>query len=130
MSVGGGGRYDQLIFDLTGKELTGVGISVGLTRLLDLVLLTKSKSNKLFIISIESDISKIITELRKEGIICAYNLNARNLKSSLNYANKQKFENVLIIGKKERLTKKYILKNILSGKEEKLSINQIISKFK
>jgi histidyl-tRNA synthetase len=130
MSIGGGGRYDKLIFDLTKKELTGIGISVGITRLLELVSLTKSESKKLFIISIESDISALVKALRKENIICSYNLTKRNLKSSINFASKQEFENVIIVGKKELLSKKYVVKNINSGKEEKLTVKQIISKFK
>jgi len=130
MSVGGGGRYSRLINDLTGKDLNGIGISVGITRLLDMTSLTKSKKKDLFVISIDSDISKIITRLRKEGINCSYDLNSRNLASSLKYANKQEFENVIIVGKREVLVKKYVLKNIKNGKEENLTIKQIISKFK
>jgi len=130
MSVGGGGRYSRLINDITGKDLNGIGISVGITRLLDMTSLTKSKNKDLFIISIDSDISKIITGLRKEGITCSYDLNSRNLASSLKYANKQEFENVIIVGKREVLNKKYVLRNMKNGKEENLTIKQIISKFK
>jgi histidyl-tRNA synthetase len=110
--------------------LNGIGISVGITRLLDTVSLTKSEKNELFIISINSNVSKIITELRKEGITCSYDLNSRSLNSSLKYADKQEFENVIIVGKREVLTKKYVLRNMKNGKEENLTIKQIISKFK
>jgi histidyl-tRNA synthetase len=130
LSVGGGGRYSRLINDLTGKDLNGIGISVGITRLLDLVSLTNSDKNELFIISIDSDISKIITEIRKEGITCSYDLNSRSLNSSLKYADKQDFDNVIIIGKREVSNQKYVLRNMKNGKEENLTIKQIISKFK
>jgi len=130
MSLGGGGRYDQLISDLTGKNLTGIGISVGISRLLDLIPLTNSKLSKVFVIGIDSDISNIVSELRKNNIICSYNLNYKNLKGSINYADKQGFDKVIIVGKEELSAKKYVLKNLKSGKEEKLTIAQIISKLK
>ena len=130
MSLGGGGRYDQLISELTGKNLTGIGISVGVSRLLDLIPLTKSTKTKIFVIGIDSEIYDIVSKLRKNNILCSYNLNSKNLKNSLNYADKQGFNMVIIVGKEEILSKKYVLKNLKSGVEEKLSINQIISKLK
>ncbi len=130
MSLGGGGRYDQLISELTGKNLTGIGMSVGVSRLLDLVPITNSKASKVFVIGVDSDISEIVSAIRKDNVSCSYNLNAKNLKSSFNYADKQGFELVIIVGKDEIASKKYVFKNLKSGKEEKLTISQIISKLK
>jgi len=130
MSLGGGGRYDRLISDLTGKTLTGIGISVGVSRLLELIPLTNSKTTKTFVIGIDSDVSNIVATLRKNNIQCSYNLAYKNLKSSLNYANKQGFNTVIIAGKDELSSKKYVLKNMKSGLEEKLTVAQIISKLK
>ena len=130
MSLGGGGRYDRLISDLTGKTLTGIGISVGVSRLLELIPLTNSKTTKTFVIGIDSDVSNIVATLRKNNIQCSYNLAYKTLKSSLNYANKQGFNTVIIAGKDELSSKKYVLKNMKSGLEEKLTVAQIISKLK
>ena len=130
MSIGGGGRYDNLIKDLTGKNLTGVGISVGITRLIELMKFNTGDNKKLYVIGIDSDVSDIVKYLRRNGINTAYNLKKKNIKSSINYAYKNNYEFVIIVGSEEIKTKLLTLKNINSGKTEKLKIDKIISKFK
>ena len=130
MSIGGGGRYDNLIKDLTGKNLTGVGISVGITRLIELMKFNTGDNKKLYVIGIDSDVSDIVKYLRRNGINTSYNLKKKNIKSSINYAYKNNYEFVIIVGSEEIKTKLLTLKNINSGKTEKLKIDKIISKFK
>lgn len=130
MSIGGGGRYDNLIKDLTGKNLTGVGISVGITRLIEIMKFNKGDQKKLYVISIDSDVSDIVKYLRRNGINTSYNLKKKNIKSSINYAYKNNYEYVMLVGSEEIKTKLFTLKNINSGLTEKLKIDKIISKFK
>ena len=48
----------------------------------------------------------------------------------MNYANKTGSNYVVLVGERELKSKKFVLRDMSSGKEEKLTINQIISKFK
>jgi len=131
MSVGGGGRYDSLVRNLTGKDLTGVGISIGITRLFDLVSdKIKVNDSKVSVVGINTNPLEIINSLRSNGIVTNYDLNARNLRSAMNYANKTGSNYVILVGERELKAKKFVVRDMSSGKEEKLTINQIISKLK
>ncbi|MBT4134793.1 histidine--tRNA ligase [Candidatus Woesearchaeota archaeon] len=131
MSVGGGGRYDSLVRNLTGKDLTGVGISIGITRLFDLVSdKIKVNDSKVSVVGINTNPLEIVNSLRINGIVTNYDLNSRNLRSAMNYANKTGSNYVVLVGERELKSKKFVLRDMSSGKEEKLTINQIISKFK
>jgi|TARA_Y100000310_G_C20650202_1_gene798985 histidyl-tRNA synthetase len=131
MSVGGGGRYDSLVQNLTGKDLTGVGMSVGITRLFDLVSDKINVSDsKVSVVGINTSPLNVVSDLRKNGISTNYDLNARNLRSAMNYANKTGSAYAIFVGERELKSKKFVLRNMNNGREEKLTINQIISKLK
>jgi len=131
MSVGGGGRYDSLVRNLTGKDLTGVGISIGITRLFDLVSdKIKVNDSKVSVVGINTNPLDLVNSLRRNGIVTNYDLNSRNLRSAMNYANKTGSNYVVLVGERELKAKKFVVRDMSSGKEEKLTIHQIISKFK
>ena len=131
LSVGGGGRYDSLVRNLTGKDLTGVGISIGITRLFDLVSdKIKVNDSKVSVVGINTNPLEIVNSLRSNGIVTNYDLNSRNLRSAMNYANKTGSNYVVLVGERELKAKKFVVRDMSSGKEEKLTINQIISKLK
>lgn len=131
MSVGGGGRYDSLVRNLTGKDLTGVGISIGITRLFDLISdKIKIQNSKISVIGIKVSPLNVVSLLRSKGIATNYDLNARNLGAAMKYANKTDSDYVVFVGERELKSKKFVLRNMSNGREEKLTINQIISKLK
>lgn len=131
MSVGGGGRYDSLVQNLTGKDLTGAGISVGITRLFDLVSdKIKVSDSKVSVVGINTNPLAVVSTLRQNGISTNYDLNTRNLRSAMNYANKTGSAYAIFVGERELKSKRFVLRNMVNGKEEKLTINQIISKLK
>ena len=130
-SIGGGGRYDSLVRNLTGKDLTGVGISIGITRLFDLISdKIKIDDSKVSVIGINTSPLEIVSILRTNEIVTNYDLNARNLRSAMNYANKTKSNYVIFVGERELRSGKYVLRTMSNGQEEKLTIKQIISKLK
>ena len=131
MSVGGGGRYDSLVRNLTGKNLTGVGISIGITRLFDLVSdKIKVNDSKVSVVGINTSPLEIVNALRKNRIVTNYDLNARSLRSAMNYANKTNSNYVIFVGERELKSKKFVVRDMNSGKEEKLSLGALISRFK
>ena len=127
-SVAGGGRYDELIGKLAGldKEVPAVGISFGLNRIIDALKEKKKKLRKsnsmLLVMSInaEKEMIGIANELRKRGINLEIDLMNRNLSKNLDYANGKGIPFVLIVGEKDLKEGKVTLKNMQSGKEEKI----------
>ena len=133
-SIGGGGRYDDLV-QKNNPKLSGFGISFGFDRIflileeLDLFpnLLDSSKSF-LFLNFGTDKISNFIdsvNQLRKDGIVCEiYPLDVK-IKKQLDYANKKGIDFVVIIGDDELKKDIFKIKDMLKGEE--LTFTQIDS---
>ena len=138
-SICSGGRYDNLAGYYTDKKLPGVGISIGLTRLfyqlneIKQVKVKKDAIADVVVIPMDEDISdslKVATELRKAGINTDIYLEDAKIKKKMKYADRWKIPYSIIIGEEERQSKVYTLKNMLTGDQEKLKIEDIIKKIK
>lgn len=138
-SICSGGRYDNLAEFYTDKKLPGVGISIGLTRLffqLNEAKLIKAERNsiaKLLVISMDDDISEalqISTKIRTEGIETEVYVENKKPKAKMKYADKLGIPYILIVGEEERETKLYTLKNMKTGEQEKLKLEEIIDRLK
>lgn len=137
-SVGGGGRYDNLIEDLAGISKAAVGFGLGFDRTLEaaetLNLLPTSFSPAQVLVTIFSDkyINKsldTIKRLRKAGISSEiYPETEDNLSKQLSLANKKAIPYVIIIGENELKQKNLSLKNMKTGKQESISLEQLITK--
>lgn len=131
LSLAGGGRYDNLISQLSGKkeQTPAVGGSVGITRIYD-VLSKVSKKNsltKLYIIPLntEKESLKIATQMRRKGINVETDLMSRSLSGNFKYADKMKIPYAVVVGEKEIKSNKFNLKDMKTGKQESLSIAEI-----
>ncbi|HLC65748.1 MAG TPA: histidine--tRNA ligase [Candidatus Nanoarchaeia archaeon] len=132
-----GGRYDEMISSLLGRgEYPAVGISFGLDRIYDVVCETKKPHrkvvSKVYIIPIKTaDVClKILELLRKEGIHADMDLSDRGPSKNLDYANSLNIPYVLIIGKKELEKEKMTLRDMKTGQEEMLRIDEVVKKLK
>ena len=76
------------------------------------------------------DIIKFTSAFRNAGIIADFYPDPLPLKKQLKYANQKEIQFVILYGEKERKSKFLILKNMKSGDQEELSIEQIILKLK
>lgn len=139
-SVGGGGRYDNLIGRLSGEETTAVGMAFGFDRVVETVeklspsqTITPSTQVLVTIFdkkSLESSL-KATQQLRENGVSTElYTDTSAKLNRQLKYANKKGISYVIIIGPEERNQNKVLLKNMRSGKQESLTIDALISKLK
>ena len=133
-SVCSGGRYENLAENYTDKKLPGVGISIGLTRLfykldeLNIIKAEKKSVSDVLIIPMVEDLKipiKIATELRKSGINTEIYLNDKKLKAKFKYADKLQIPFVIIIGEDEIEQNKIKLKNMQTGEESELKINNL-----
>ncbi len=139
-SIGGGGRYDNLTEIFGVNDTSGIGISFGLDRIFltldQLKLFPKFKSKMIKVLFTNfgtdfiEDIIKFTGILRNAGIIADFYPDSFPLKKQLKYANQKEIPFVILYGEEERKSNFLRLKNMKSGSQEELSIDQIISKLK
>ena len=138
-SVCSGGRYDNLAEFYTDKKLPGVGISIGFTRLFyqlneaGAIKTNKQSISDVLVVPMDEEIEdalQVATELRNAGINTDVYLENSKIKKKMKYADKWNIPYVIIIGEEERNTKKYALKNMETGEQESLSIQDIIKHIK
>jgi len=133
-SVAAGGRYDRMIGSFTGKgDYPAAGISFGLDVICDAI----KKAEKLtvadiYIIPIRNldKCLKIANELRKNSIKTDIDLMEKGLSKNLEYANAKKIPYVLICGPDELNQDKVKLKDMISGREELISLNEAVDRLK
>lgn len=128
-SVGGGGRYDEMIGNFTGQRVAATGISLGLERIIDLLKMKKIKTKtKVYVIPIKTTEKAIeIAEMfRKSGINTDVDLQNRDLRKNLEYVNKMEIPYVLFVGEQELKAGKVKLKNMSTGAEDLLSLKEAI----
>lgn len=134
-SICGGGRYDNLT-GIFGKEgLSGVGISFGADRIYDCLEQLNlypeeatAQTDILFINFGEKEslfACNVAKKLRESGIKAeVYPENAK-LKKQMNYANSKQIRFVALSGEKEMKQNKISLKNMLTGEQQLLSVEEI-----
>lgn len=129
-SVGGGGRYDNLL-SMYGQGDTAVGISLGIERLMALLKNRKMEKKGVFVASISEEFYpyalQVASSLRSAGIPTQTDLNNRNIKKQLEYA-AASCAWLVVIGEKEKKEKKVTLRNLESGKEELVSVEDAVKK--
>ena len=132
-SVCSGGRYENLAEFYTDKKLPGVGVSIGLTRLfyklneLKLVEAKQKSISKVLVIPMLENLEmpiKIATMLRNNGISTEVFLNNKKLKAKMKYADKLKIPYVIVVGEDEEKTGIVKVKNMETGEEKELDLNQ------
>ena len=136
-SICSGGRYENLAEYYTNQKLPGVGISIGLTRLfyklneLGLLKETEESIAKVLLLPASpNEIEKcfeIATMLRNQNIKTEVYLNDKKLKAKFKYADKLKVPYTIVIGEEEVASGKVTLKNMQTGEQQKLTIEQVIA---
>jgi len=130
-SLGGGGRYDEMIYQLSGKEIPATGGSIGIERVIDVLgISAKNSLTKVFVVPISTmdQCITLVQRLRKKGIVAEVDLMQRNLSKNLDYVSKQGIPYALIVGKAELGSGTYKLKNMKTGKEQSLSFESLLKK--
>ena len=129
-SVGGGGRYDKLIETYGGVPTPAVGISFGIDRLLDLrEKEVRVQKTQIMVVPIGFEAGKesleIARELRNLGLNVENDLMQRALTKNIEFASKKKIPYVLIVGEDELKSGELTLKNLETGKQEKIKISEL-----
>ncbi len=138
-SVCSGGRYDDLAESFTNQSYPGVGISIGLTRLFSQLLSAgilktdRATPAKVLIITLDEDLAfalEVATKLRNEGVATEVYTETDKFKKKLNYANKIGVPYIAIIGADELQARKISLKNMKTGQQETLFVEDAIKRLK
>ena len=137
-SVCSGGRYDNLAGFYTDRKLPGVGVSIGLTRLfyklneLNIVKEEEQSISKILVVSMDEKYQNNALEttdaLRKAGINTDVYLEDKKIKAKFKYADKLKIPYVAVIGESEAEHGTVSLKNMVSGEQEELTVEEVIEK--
>ncbi len=135
-SIGGGGRYDDLtgVFGL--PNVSGVGISFGLDRIYEVM-----DELKLFPDNLQTGVQVLfinfgnepemyafqqVQKLRTKDIVAELYPSNDKIKKQMEYAHRKKVPFVVLIGEEEMKTQKFQLKNMETGEQQALSLNEII----
>ena len=138
-TLGGGGRYDNLIEELGGKPTPGVGFACGLERIilnlkkqkLDIPALPKPD---VFVAYLEGEAKteaiKLAAELRKAGIALAMATGDKSLKGQMRQANSLGISYAVILGEREISERNVVLRDMRSGEQKTVSLAEIPGFFK
>ena len=130
-AVIGGGRYDNLIKELGGRDLPAIGFALGIDRLAEIIKI-KDKTKDLFIGCISDDsinfAQYIGNKLRQDtkGLVIENYLGNANVTKQLKKADSQGFKFVMIVGQEEQKTNSFKLKNLIDGTEKTLNESELV----
>lgn len=134
--VCGGGRYDGLVEELGGNPMPGIGFAIGLERVLLLlenrgITLPEEKPIGVFIGAIGEAAGKkagiLVARLREAGVSAEIDHNKRSVKAQMKYADKIGARFTLMLGDDELQSGKANIKNMQSGEQTEILIDDIES---
>ncbi|HSW89352.1 MAG TPA: histidine--tRNA ligase [Patescibacteria group bacterium] len=130
-SVGGGGRYDNLIEQLCGLKMPAVGVAFGFDRTLEAavqfnLIEDKVQSDSILVTvfdeSLVSESAVLAAKLRKDGMICELYPKVDKLVKQFKYADKKGFRYCAIIGPDEVKKGIYLRKDLQTGEQKTIGI--------
>ncbi len=129
-AIGAGGRYNNLVQELGGSDLGGIGFAFGVERLLLAAknLPVNMNNNLVYLISLgkqaKSASIKILDSLRKNGIASDTDYLNKSLKGAMRAANDARAKYVLILGDDELKKNIITLKDMSKGTQKEVSLEQ------
>lgn len=137
-SSGGGGRYDKLIDNLGGVDVPAVGVAFGFDRTVEaalaLGLLPENNSTSQILVSVFDEellpeSLKVSSLLRKAKIKTELYPALDKLGKQFKYADQKKIPFVVIIGEEEKQENQVVLKDMSTGQQFKVGIEELIKRF-
>ena len=137
-SIGGGGRYDNLVNNFGNYDAPATGISIGLDRLVYALMQKKDFKIKqirpivicIFDKNLMKEYIDLQTVLRTAGISTEIYPGEGKLKKQMEYANKIKSPAVILYGENEIKTGKPTLRNLASGDEKSITNKELVNEIK
>ncbi|MDC0903696.1 histidine--tRNA ligase [Pelagibacteraceae bacterium] len=137
-SIGGGGRYDNLVNNFGNYDAPSTGISIGLDRLVYALMQKKEfkiKESRPIVICVFDKNSmkeyiKLQILLRDAGVSTEIYPGENKLKKQMEYANKIKAPAVILYGEDEINSGKPTLRDLKSGNEKSIIIKELVNEIK
>jgi len=135
-AIGAGGRYNNLVQELGGPDLGGIGFAFGIERVLlaSENLTKKSQKQLVYLITlgeaVKSAGSKLLDRLRKSDIACDTDYLNKSLKGALRAANDAGAGSVLILGEDELKKNTITVKNMSAGTQKEIPLDNLIGELK
>lgn len=134
VTICAGGRYNGLVEELGGPEVSGVGFGLGVERLLLLLnaetqTTLQSKQLDFYVVGIgdlvQNDVLKVVHELRQMNFVTEQDYLDRKPKAQFKSADKLNAKYVVTIGETEMNDRVFKLKDMHSGEERTVALSEI-----
>ena len=134
LSIGGGGRYDRLVSELSGNDLAACGYGLGIERIIDLlefdvdekraerkkiIIIPTSEKQKVNCIKIQNKL------IEKDNSLVFSYLKKSSLSDALSYASKYGYDLAVIAGDEEEKQGKFILKDLKKNSQVTMSEEEV-----
>ncbi|KZL50029.1 histidine--tRNA ligase [Nodularia spumigena CENA596] len=139
-SICSGGRYEELVGTFLGEKMPGVGISIGLTRLISRLLKAgilnslSATPAQVMVVNMQADLMPIYLNvsqnLRQAGLNVVTNFDKRPLGKQFQLADKQGIQFCVIIGSEEAAAQKSSLKDLKSGEQIEVTLESLAGEIK
>ena len=133
-AIGGGGRYDKLMSELGGQDLSGIGWGLGVDRTIlaaeeEGVIPADLGNADLFIIPLGTQLEaiKIAAGLRAAGKVVEIAFGERGLKGAMKGADKSGAKHVVVLGENEVASGSVELKTMSSGDTKSVRISDLVN---
>lgn len=137
-SICSGGRYDELTGLFSKRKYPGVGISIGLTRLLPrlmelgVIKVPLPSVAPVLVANLQAEYSgeylKYGGMLRQAGINTEVYLENKKLNAQMKYANRKGIRVVILAGEDEFKDNSVVIKNMAAGEQETVPLNEMVKK--
>ncbi len=137
-SIGGGGRYNDLLKSLDGPDIPAIGFAFGLDRIISEIESNEIKLNlndelDCYILTISENENGYALNLAQKLRMCGYkidlDLSNKNMKSKFKEADRYKAKQIIIIGEEEASSNELTIRDNLTKEERKVAIDDIIDYF-
>ncbi|MUG99482.1 histidine--tRNA ligase [Scytonema sp. UIC 10036] len=139
-SICSGGRYEELVGVFLGEKMPGVGISIGLTRLISRLLKAgilnplAATPTQVIVVNVQEDLMPVYLnvsqKLRKAGINVVTNFEQRPLGKQFQQAEKQGIQFCVIIGSEEATAQKAALKDLKTREQIEVPLENLAEAIK
>jgi histidyl-tRNA synthetase len=139
-SISGGGRYDNLTGMFGLPDVSGVGFSFGVDRIYDvleelqLFPADQQTTTKVLIAAFDEEAEKyslkLLQQLRSQGINAELYPEQAKIKKQMSYADGKNIPYVILVGSDEVSSGLLTFKDMITGEQQKVLIDQIIDKLK
>ncbi|ASJ09847.1 histidine--tRNA ligase [Thermococcus sp. P6] len=137
-SVGGGGRYDNLISVFGGKPTPATGFAIGIERLIPILewkgLLPEPKLRPdVYLIPIGDDPEVkrttvgLVSSLRRADVRADYELKGRKLRKALEHAGRLGVPYVILIGRRDLTSGRVVVRDMETGEQKDVEVGAVVS---